>query len=1064
MSGVGTARSGVVQVPAQRSEPTVESIVPTPAKGAHPRTLGWFGTTALALGGSNQSLFLLTALVATQGSAAIPLLVVGLLLSWAAAPGWTELVLMHPDRVGGIAATCAEAFRPYSPVLANLTGVCYWWGWVPTCGLTALLSASALHHWYLPQLPITGMAIVIVLVFMALNLSGVARTARVVKLIALGSALLAFASALIPVFYGEVDWQQATTFDLTTPFSGVFGGVTSAMAGLYLIGFAAPAFEAATCHVGETRDAVRNVPRAVLASGAMASVYFVVLPVVWLGVFGANGLNAEHGADLATTLGPTFAPLLGAAGKAAAIWFMVLNMFHGTVQPLAGAARTLSQCAEDGLLPRVLERRNRQDAPWVATVMTAVFAIVFLVAGDPVWMIAAANFTYLISIGLPSVAVWLLRRNAPTARRPYRAPRGTIVLGGLAAGVWGVSTVLGFEQFGLPTVLFGLALAYSGSAAYAWRLRSDRIARGEPPHGRSLHLKLTGAMLAVMTLDGAGYLIAVANVENGHPVLVTVLEDIFVAVAMLTVTVGLVLPGMIAHATTQVAEAARRLTGGTIADLTRAMGALGEGDLDRARARVHIEHVDVKSRDEVGAMARAFNVMQDEVARAALSLDGAREELRRSRDHLEHLASHDPLTDLPNRRSLEASLDRLVVTSRERRMHGAVVVIDLDGFKYVNDSRGHALGDVLLVQVAQLLRRTLRPRDVLGRLGGDEFAVLLADTDAEEAEAVVQRLLDALRTGVLLVDGGRAVRTTASMGLAVFGPDSRLSGEQLLVDADVAMYDAKEAGRDRLALSSGSDPHQIELRERHTWLERVRDAVEHDRFVLHAQPIMDLRTNEICRHELLLRMIAEDGGIVMPGAFLGVAERGGVIGAVDRWVIRRAFAMLREEQAAGRRPRFSVNLSGASVGDPEVLALVERELATLVESHGAMLFEVTETAAVVDLERARQFAERLRSLGCSLALDDFGSGYGSFAYLKHLPFDVLKIDGQFVRGLVRSAEDQAVVTALVTIAQALGKVTVAEFVEDARTLELLRELGVNEAQGYYVGRPAAQLTLVTAAG
>ncbi|MDP9182559.1 MAG: amino acid permease, partial [Actinomycetota bacterium] len=679
MTTVGTAARAGVRIPAPRSAPSGQRAhVPAPAvqDGTHPRTLGWFGTTALAMGGSNQSLFLLTALVATQGGAAIPLLGIGLLLSWAAAPGWTELVLMYPNRVGGISATCAEAFRPYSPVLANLTGVCYWWGWVPTCGLTALLSASAIHHWYLPQLPITGMAIVIVLAFMVLNLSGVARTARVVKLIAIGSAALAFGSALIPIFFGTVDWQQATTWDLTTPFTGVFGGVTSAMAGLYLIGFAAPAFEAATCHVGETRDPNRNVPRAVFASGAMASVYFVVLPVVWLGVFGANGLNAEHGADLAQNLGPTFAPLLGAAGKAAAIWFMVLNMFHGTVQPLAGAARTLSQCAEDGLLPRVLEKRNRHDAPWVATALTAGFAIIFLVAGDPVWMIAAANFTYLISIGLPSVAVWLLRRNAPKAPRPYRAPRGTIALGVIAASVWGVSTVLGFQQFGLPTVLFGLALAYSGSAAYAWRMRSDRIARGEPPLGRSLHLKLTGAMLTVMALDGAGYLIAVANVEQGHTALVTVLEDIFVAVAMLTITVGLVLPGMIAHATTQVAEAARRLTGGTIADLTRAMDALGQGDLESARAGVHVEHVDVKSRDEVGAMATAFNAMQDEVARAAVSLDGAREELSRSRDHLEHLASHDPLTDLPNRRALEMSLDRLVVSCRERGLHGAVVLID----------------------------------------------------------------------------------------------------------------------------------------------------------------------------------------------------------------------------------------------------------------------------------------------------------------------------------------------------------------------------------------------------
>jgi diguanylate cyclase (GGDEF)-like protein len=1047
------------QIPAQRASSEQEQRAPASdlSDRSHPRVLGWFGTTALAMGGSNQSLFLLTALVATQGGAAVPLLAVGLVLSWAAAPGWTELVLMYPNKVGGIAATCADAFRPYSPVLANLTGVCYWWGWVPTCGLTAILSASALHHWYLPQVPVTGMAIVIVLAFMVLNLSGVARTARVVKLIAIGSALLAFGSGLIPILFGTVDVHQATTWNLTQPFAGVFGGVTSAMAGLYLIGFAAPAFEAATCHVGETKDPAKNVPRAMLASGAMASVYFLVLPVVWLGVFGADGLNFDLGADLAKNLGPTFSPLVGSAGKAFAIWFMVLNMFHGTVQPLAGASRTLSQCAEDGLLPRLLEKRNRYDAPWVATLLTAGLAIIFLVAGDPVWMIAAANFTYLISIGLPSVAVWLLRRHEPNAPRLYRAPRGTIVLGVIAAGVWLLSMILGFQQFHLGTVIFGLLLAYSGSAAYAWRVRSDRVARGEPATVRSLHLKLTGAMLAVMVLDGVGYFVAVRNIAPGQTPLVTVLEDIFVAVAILTISVGLVLPGMIAHATTQVAVAATRLTRGTIADLTRAMGALGAGDLENARARVSIEPVEVRTRDEVGAMAVAFNAMQDEVARAALSLDEARDEMRRSRDHLQHLATHDPLTDLPNRRALEVALNELVRSCRERGVHGAVVVIDLDGFKYVNDSRGHAVGDAVLVRVSELLRRTLRPGDLLGRLGGDEFAVLLADTCADEAEAVVHRVLEQLRAGVLLVDGGRAVRTTASIGLAVFGPDTRLSGEQLLVDADVAMYDAKEAGRDRLALSSGSDPHQIELRERHTWLERVRDALENDHFVLLGQPILDLRTDVVSRHELLLRMVSDDGSLVLPGAFLGLAERAGVIGAIDRWVLRRAFAMLRDEQLAGNRPQYSVNLSGPSVGDPEVLALIEAEMATLPHPRGSFVLEVTETAAIVDIERARRFAERLQSLGCSFALDDFGSGYGSFAYLKQLPFDVLKIDGQFVRQLADSAEDQAFVTALVTIAHALGKVTVAEFVQDEVTLQLLRDLGVDQAQGYFIGRPASML-------
>jgi amino acid transporter len=228
----------------------------------HPRVLGWTEAAALAVGGSNQSLFLLTALVAAQGSAAIPLLIIGLLLSWAAAPGWTELTLMWPNRVGGISASCAEAFRPYSSVLSNLAGTCYWWGWVPTCGLTAILSASALHSWYLPQLPITPLAVAIVLAFTVLNLTGIGRVTSVVKVMAALSAALAFLSAVVPPLHGDVDPTRAMTWDLVQPFSGVFGGVTSAMAGLYLVGFAAPAFEAAACHVGEMRDPERTLPAA----------------------------------------------------------------------------------------------------------------------------------------------------------------------------------------------------------------------------------------------------------------------------------------------------------------------------------------------------------------------------------------------------------------------------------------------------------------------------------------------------------------------------------------------------------------------------------------------------------------------------------------------------------------------------------------------------------------------------------------------------------------------------------------------------------------------------------
>ncbi len=678
----------------------------------HPRRLGWVGVSALAVGGSNQSLFLIGALLASQGSAAIPLLLIGLLLAYAATPGWIELVLMWPNRVGGIAATCAEAFRPYSGVLANLTGVCYWWGWVPTGGVTALLSGAAIHDWYLPGVPTPVLAVIIVLAFTAINLCGVAAVTRLAIPMAAASAALALIGGLVPIVFGLVDWHTATTFNLKLPFSGPFGAITSAMAGLYIVGFAAPAFEAAACHVGEMRDPEKNLPRAMWASAALASLYFIVLPTVWLGVFGAGPLQG----NLTDVLGPTFTPILGMAAKSAAIWFLVFNMFHGSLQPLAGASRTLSQLSEDGLLPRTLSRRSRTDCPWVATIFTAAMTIVCLLVGDPVWLIAAANLTYLIGITLPSVAVWLLRRNEPAMRRPYRAPRGTLTLGICAAGGWGLATILGFERFGLTTVMVGITLAYSGSAAYAWRRWLDgdyshRLRRG----ARSLHVKLTGAMLAVLVLDGAGYLLAVTNLRTGDENLATLCADIFVTVALLTLTVGLILPGSIGHAVGQIADAADSLATGALADLRVAMERLAGGDLGSRGVTAEIIPVRVVTRDELGAMATSFNTMQAEIGRASTALDQARTQLQQSRDHLEDLAFHDPLTGLANRTLFSDRLTHALARLKRRDFECAVLLLDLDDFKVVNDSLGHAVGDELLVEVAGRLRAEVRPGDTAAR-------------------------------------------------------------------------------------------------------------------------------------------------------------------------------------------------------------------------------------------------------------------------------------------------------------------------------------------------------------
>ena len=417
---------------------------------------------------------------------------------------------------------------------------------------------------------------------------------------------------------------------------------------------------------------------------------------------------------------------------------------------------------------------------------------------------------------------------------------------------------------------------------------------------------------------------------------------------------------------------------------------------------------------------------------------------------LEYLIDHDFLTGLANRRRFEQELSREAGRVARYGAPGAVLVIDLDNFKEVNDAFGHKAGDDLLKGVAGAVRHRIRQTDLLARIGGDEFGVLLPQADADQAQVVADGIVKALGRHVAVL-GDRSIRVTASVGLAMF---DALSATEVLACADLAMYEAKQAGRNRFALYSPGGRLQGPVSARQSQADRLRTALEDDRFVLYGQPILDLRESKVRHYEVLLRLRDDEGGEPLtPSTFLYVAERLGLIQAIDGWVARQSIEIIAENERAGRPLVLHVNLSGQSIGDPRVAALAESAMTEAGIDPSRLVFELTETAVVANIEEAKAFAQRLRARGCRLALDDFGGGFGSFHYLKNLPFDYFKIDGDFIRGVATSSMDQLVVEAIVGIARGMGKKTIAEFVTDDETVRLLEKAGVDYAQGYHVGRP-----------
>lgn len=418
---------------------------------------------------------------------------------------------------------------------------------------------------------------------------------------------------------------------------------------------------------------------------------------------------------------------------------------------------------------------------------------------------------------------------------------------------------------------------------------------------------------------------------------------------------------------------------------------------------------------------------------------------KRLEQDLIYLANHDPLTNLYNRRHFCEMLEQAVNKAR-RGTTSILLYLDLDNFKIINDTLGHLAGDRLLLNIANILRGHSRKPDVLARIGGDEFVVLLEDTEATKASLLAEkfiRLFDNLR----YIEGNKSLPTSVSIGIAPV--DGTVTAEEALAHADAACYQAKSKGRNCFEFYQHGQSELARLSREASWSTRLKDALKHNDLELWLQPVLPLKEGKRAYFEVLLRLKDENGQVALPGLFIPAAERFGNMLQIDQYVIKSALAFL------GKNPNvcLAINLSAKTLNEPELSHLIRNLLLEYQVNPANVAFEITETAMIMNMSKVQSLIMSIKSLGCHFALDDFGSGFSSLSYLRDLPVDTLKIDGSFIHNLECDELSQALVRSINDIAHTLSKETVAEFVETPEALQLLRQMGVDYAQGWHLGRP-----------
>lgn len=425
------------------------------------------------------------------------------------------------------------------------------------------------------------------------------------------------------------------------------------------------------------------------------------------------------------------------------------------------------------------------------------------------------------------------------------------------------------------------------------------------------------------------------------------------------------------------------------------------------------------------------------------------EERSRAEEMLNYHATHDMLTELVNRREFEKRLQYLCSADKPRSVSNVLCFMDLDRFKLVNDTCGHIAGDELLRQVALLLQQHIRSTDTLARFGGDEFALILENCSLDKAMQINESILQDV-SDYKFRWNGKSLRIGISIGLVMIDKSAQDPNE-IIKEADEACYMAKLQGRNRICLYH-EDDKSIKQRGEVAWITRINDAIEQNRFILMAQEIRDVNGGAVM-YELLLRMVDEDGKYISPASFLPVAERYSLIEKIDHWVINYTLQYIASNFTASDCPIFCINLSADSIARPEFLQYLTESLCRHRSPCHKLCFEVTETSAIQNLVHANTFISAIKELGCAFALDDFGSGFSSFAYLKNLPVDYLKIDGIFVKDVLEDEIDMAMVKSINDIGRVMGKKTIAEYVESDAIMQEMRRIGVDYVQGYGVAMP-----------